>query len=540
MGKLMNALSKRTLTAAIVAMTLMAAACGSDDSTSSSSGTGQPSVGGEADTMVWAIQAPPASMDLAKASDVPTQRVQTAAFDRLLSVDNDGVVVPWIATKFENPDPLTWVFTIRDDVKFWDGTPLTTADVAYSISRHTGDSTSVVAFNFFTIDSVVATDEATVTVTLNTVDPSLPAKMALFVPVIQEQYSVAAGDELGGPSKPGMGTGPYSITSYSSANGAVLTRNDSYWAGKPKVKTLEFKVISDPDTARLALSGGEIDGYFDVPLIATRQWDTLENATMSYVTGAYNDMLTMDVTRAPFDDVNVRIAMAHLIDRDDLLSPLFNGKATVASTIVPATQMTSSYGADGAAAIYAEVAPVPEFSIDEAKAALAASGHSDGFTVDLPVDTTQPWMSPLAQNLAENAKQLGITINVVPVSAADWVAGLTDPAASPLQLLALGAGTPWPGELPPVIAGTNGGFNVARYAGAEIDALVGDVTLAGTLDELKAPLTELLVMMGDDLPYIPLFDEQTAVAISNDFVWEGGYSYWALGQAWPLSLGAAG
>jgi peptide/nickel transport system substrate-binding protein len=536
----MKALSKRTLTAAVVALTLMAAACGSDDSTSSSSGTGQPSVAGEADTMVWAIQSPPASMDIAKASDVPTQRVQTAAFDRLLATDNDGAVVPWIATKFENPEPLTWVFTMRDDVKFWDGTPLTTADVAYSISRHTGDSTSVVAFNFFTIDSVVATDAATVTVTLNTVDPSLPAKMALFVPVIQEKYSVAAGDDLGGPAKPGMGTGPYSITSYSSANGAVLTRNDSYWAGKPKVKTLEFKVISDPDTARLALSGDEIDGYFDVPLISTRQWDTLDNVTMSYVTGAYNDMLTMDVTRAPFDDVNVRIAMAHLIDRDGLLGPLFNGRATVASTTVPATQMTSSYGADGAAAIYADVTSVPEFSIDEAKAALGASGHPDGFTVDLPVDTTQPWMSPLAQNLAENATQLGITVNVVPVSAADWVAGLTDPTASPLQLLALGAGTPWPGELPPVIVGANAGFNVARYSGTEIDALVGEVALAGTLDELKAPLTELLVMMGDDLPYVPLFDEQTAVAISNDFVWEGGYSYWALGQAWSLSLGAAG
>ena len=54
------------------------------------------------------------------------------------------------------------------------------------------------------------------------------------------------------------------------------------------------------------------------------------------------------------------------------------------------------------------------------------------------------------------------------------------------------------------------------------------------------PLTTLLTSIGTDLPYLPLFDEQTAVAISNDFAWEGGYSYWALGQAWTLQLGAAG
>ncbi len=557
----MRAHSKRAAVAAVLALALVAGACSSSDSDGGSSGatsavgaTDGPAsseagadttaalvAAGEVDRMVWAIQSPPLSMDSALAADVPTRRVQTAAFEGLLVLANDGTVQPGIASSFENPDPLTWVFTIRDDVTFWDGSPLTIDDVLFSWARHVGpDSTSGVAYNFANVTGVEATDDSTLTVTLAAPEPGLPVKAALSVQIMQRAYAEAAGEALGGPDQPGLGTGPYSITSYSSADGAVLTRYDGYWGGAPKVKEIEFKVIGDPDTARLAIDSGEIDGYFDVPLIATRQWDDLDSTTMTYVTGAYNDMLTMDVTRAPFDDPNARLAMAHLIDRDGLLGPLFNGRATTAFTVVPATQVTSSLGDDGAAALYGGLPAVPGFSIDDAKAALAESATPDGFEVDLPVDTSQPWMSPLAQSLAQNAAEIGITINVQAVAPADWIAGLTSGDGGPLQLLALGAGTTWPGEVPPLITGTTAPFNVAKYLSPEIDATIGEVVAAATLDELMPPLTSLLTSIGTDLPYLPLFDEQTAVAISNDFAWEGGYSYWAIGQAWTLQLGAAG
>jgi peptide/nickel transport system substrate-binding protein len=543
----MKSFRGRSVKAVAAALILLIAACGSAGGskdaavTTTAGGAGAPAAGTEAETMTWAIQSPPASMDNAKASDVPTQRVQTAAFDRVLSTGNDGKLRPWIATEWANPDPLTWVFKIRNDVKFWDGTALTANDVAYSWSRHVGaDSKSVAAFNFATVKSVIATDPTTVTVKLTAADPALPAKSALYVQVYQQKYAEAAGEALGGPDKPGMGTGAYSITSYSSADGATLTRNDTYWAGKPKVKKLVFKVISEPETARLALSSGEIDGYFDVPLIATRQWDTLATANMLYVTGGYNDMLTMDATRPPFNDLNARVALAQLVDREGLLKPLFNGRATTAFTVVPATQLASALGEAGAKAFYAGLPAVPKFSVDEAKKSLAKSATPTGFAVDLPVDTTQPWMSPLGQSIAENAAKIGITVTVKPVSAADWVAGLTDPAGSPLQLLALGAGTPWPGEIPPVIIGSKAGFNPAKYAGDAVDALITKTGGATTLAELTPPLTELLTKVGTDLPYLPLYDEQTAIAVSKKFVWEGGYSYWALGQAWTLQLGAAG
>lgn len=530
----MRQITRRSMIALALVTALGASACSDDSGESSGSG-------GDVDTMVWAIQSPIQSMDVAVMGDYPSLRAQTAAFDRVVSLDNEGKVQPWIAEKIDTTDPLKMVLTIRSDVKFWDGTPLTAEDVTYSLARHVGaDSTSAQAFLFGSVESVETTDASTVTLSLVAPDPGLAAKLAVFGQIRQKAYDEAAGEDAGGSDKPGMGTGPYTITSYSSADGAVLTRNDNYWAGTPKVKQIEFKYISDADTARLAMSSGEIDGFFDVPLIATRQWDGLDNATMTYVVGPYNDFLSMDNSRAPFDDVNARLAIAHLIDREGLLAPLFNGRATAAHSLVPALQMEGTYGKDGAAAMHEAIGALPEFSIEKAKEALAASATPEGFTLDLPVDPSQPWMSPLAQHLAENAAQVGITINVKEVSAADWAAGLTDPAGSPLQLVALGALSTWAGEVPPLILGSTAGLGVAHYGNDEVDALVGQVAGAATGDEARQPLQDLLTKANAEVPYLPLFDEQVAVAISNDFIWDGGYTYFALAQAWPLSLGGVG
>jgi len=491
------------------------------------------------DRVVWGVTSPPVSMDIAKGFDLVTRRVSGVAFDRPLHMDNNGKLQPGLAESWTNPDPLTYVYKIRSGVKFWDGNPLTAEDVAFSLARHLDPKlSSGITVNLASVKSVVATDASTVTVTLKQPDAAFAYVAALVWYVIEKKYSLAAGADLGTPAKPGMGTGPYTITSFSSSEGATLERFDGYWGDKPKVKTLVFKAISDPETARLAMLSGDVQGFFDVPLLATRKFDSTKNVAMTYVTGAYNDMVTMNVTKAPFDDPNVRKAVAQLVDRAGLVQPLFNGKATLASTIVPNTQLVSVLGAEGAKTFYASLPPVPSFDLAAAKASLAASKSPGGFEVTLSVDTTQPWMSPLAQNLAENAKQIGITIKVKNVSDADWVTEVTNPKGSPLQLLALGAGTPSPGEMPPQILG-GGAFNVAGYTNptllTQLTALGAAPDAAATVPLLKPILTST----GADLPYLPLYDEQVALAMSTKLAWDGGYSYWAVGQMWPLSLRAA-
>ena len=535
----------------VASLTMVLAACSGGGSTTSSasnastastasSSSAAPATQGDTpiDSITAAIQSPIQAMDVLKANDVPTRRALTLPYDRVLNLDNQGQLQPMIAESWANPTPTTFTYEIRSDATFWDGTPVTADDVAYSGQRIVdAAATAAVAAGWASVESVTASGN-TVTVTLTQPDNTFAYRAALDWFVVQKKYSEEAGADLGSPSKPGMGSGPYKVTSYSVSEGATFDLTGTYWGDEPLVKQVVIVTIPDPETARLAMVEGDVDVYFDVPLIATRQYDSASEIAMSYVAGGYNDMLSMRTTTKPFDDVNVRTAMAYLSDTAGLTQPLFNGKATVAKSIVPAIQISSTINDPAKEAeFYAGLPAIPSFDIAKAKEYLAKSSVPGGFSIDLPVDTTQPWMSPYAQNLAQNAKQVGITINVKNVSAAEWGAGLTDPKASPLQLLALGAGTPSPSELPPVILGTI--FNPSGFTTPELTTQLAALAAAPTAADTIPLLTPVLTTANGQLPYVPRYDEQTALAMGQAYIWLDGYSYWAVAQTWPQSIRSA-
>lgn len=523
---------RSALIGTFTALSLVLAACAGGGSTSSESSASSSAAPNETpiESITAALQSPIQALDILKASDVPTRRALTLVYDRVLDIDNQGQLQPMIAESWANPTPTTFTYTIRSDAKFWDGSPVTAEDVAYSGQRIVDETTAVVASGWAQVESVTASAD-TVTVTLKQPDNTFAYRAAIDWMVVQKKYSEEAGADLGSPSKPGMGSGPYKVTSYSASEGATFDATGTYWGEEPAVKQVVMVVIADPETARLAMVQGDVDVYFDVPLIATRQYDAAPEIGMSYVTGGYNDMLSMRVTSKPFDDLNVRTAMAHLSDTAALAQPLFNGRATVAKSVVPAIQISATINDQGKEGeFYASLPAIPSFDIAKAKEFLAKSSVPEGFTVDLPIDPSQPWMSPYAQNLAQNAKQVGITINVKNVSAAEWASGLTDPEASPLQLLALGAGTPSPSELPPVILGTI--FNPSVYTTPELTKQLEALIAAPTAGETIPLLTPVLTTANSELPYVPLYDEQTSLAMGKAYVWENGYSYWAVSQTW--------
>ena len=524
---------RSALIGTLTALALVLAACAGGGGSTSSESLAAPNET-PIDSITAAIQSPIQSMDSLKASDVPTRRALTLAYDRVLVQDNQGQLQPMIAESWANPTPTTFTYTIRSDAKFWDGSPVTAEDVAYSGQRIVDTAgASNIAFGWASVKSVTASGNI-VTVTLNQPDNTFAFRAAIDWFVVQKAYSEAAGADLGSPSKPGMGSGPYKVTSYSVSEGATFDLTGTYWGEEPLVKQVKMVIIPDAETARLAMVQGDVDVYFDIPLLATRQFDKASEIGMSYDTGGYNDMLSMRTTTKPFDDLNVRTAMAYLSDTAGLTQTLFNGRATVAKSIVPAIQISSTVNDQAKEdAFYAGLPAIPSFDIAKAKEFLAKSSVPEGFTVDLPVDPSQPWMSLYAQNLAQNAKEVGITINVKNVSSADWGAGLTDPNASPLQLIALGAGTPSPSELPPVLLGF---LNVSQYSTPELTTQVDALAAAPNAAETIPLLTPVLTTINSQLNYLPLYDEQTPLALGKAYVWQDGYSYWAFSQTWAQSI----
>ncbi|TCO60772.1 ABC transporter substrate-binding protein [Actinocrispum wychmicini] len=487
---------------------------------------------GDADIpkLTWAMSGAPRSLDIAHGLDALSNTAIMAAFDSLLNMDHDGNLVPNVATAWTSPDPLTYVYTLRRDVKFWDGSPMTAEDVAYSLRRQIDPAQAAESLVYLgAVQDVTATGPDQVTVKLSAPDPKFKYVPALVWMIQSKSYAQAAGKDLGTPDKPGMGTGPYRVTRFSPADGADFERFDGYWGVRPKVVKLSCKPIGDPEALRLAMTAGDVDGTFGVPLQDARKWERMSGVSMSYTRSIGVSLLSMDVTAAPFDDIHVRRAIAYSVDRQGLLEPLYGGRARVSASPVASLQLSSKVGPEQADKIIAGLPNYP-FDLAKAKEELARSKSPGGFTVEVPYSTSQPAARLVLENLARNLGTIGVTLVPKAVPEQQWIATIVAHKDLKLQYLAVGGGTPYPGEMLPILFGKAGaapnGFNAANITTPDLEA-----KLAALSDDV-GPVLDVMRFNAEELPYVPLFEQDAAHALRSQFVFSPGPTPWMSGVNW--------
>ena len=208
-------------------------------------------------TVTMLIESSPNNLDLRVGTDAQSERIGALVFDALVKKDEHYNLQPWLATSWEQPDALTWVFHLRDGVRFHDGRPLTAEDVVWTIESlvdptHGGLITAK-AGSFAAVDHAEARDRLTVVVHLKHPDAGLLFNMSdgLFGVVPK-----GAGGELG--MHP-IGTGPFRFVSAVQDKEVLVERNSDYWAGAPKIEKIQFAVVPDAITTALELKKGSGD-----------------------------------------------------------------------------------------------------------------------------------------------------------------------------------------------------------------------------------------------------------------------------------------
>ena len=426
----------------------LAAGCGGDDD---EEGAGTTDSGGASGgTLVFAGASDPVSLDPALVSDGESIRPITQIFETLVALEPGGTdLVPGLATSWEvAEDAKSITFTLEEDVKFHDGTDFNAEAVCFNFDRwynFTGAAQSASASYYWQAtfggyakntaeneglgESLYASCEATdaTTAVINLTKPSASVLGALALqafaiasPEALEEFKADEGtldEETGfqptgtfGTEQP-IGTGPFKLESWQIGDRLTLVRNEDYWdeAGKAKLDKLIIRPISDNAARLQALQTGEIQGYDlvepqDVPTIeGDEELQILERPAFNV---AY---VTINHKVKPFDQLEVRQAVAHGLDRQAVVDNFYGGRGVVAKEFMPPS--LPGYADD-----------VTEYPYDPAKAKslLQKAGLTLPVEVEFwyPTDVSRPYMPDPKRNFEAFAASLNKSgFKVVPKSA---------------------------------------------------------------------------------------------------------------------------
>jgi peptide/nickel transport system substrate-binding protein len=206
-------------------------------------------------TFVLIIESSPVNLDPRVGTDAYSERIDMLLFDALLRRDEHFNLQPWLAERWEIPDPLTYIFHLRRGVHFHNGRPLTSRDVKWTFdSLLNGSIRSAKASTYRQVERIDTPDEWTVVFHLK--EPYSPL---LWVLSNGNIGIVPAGSGADFNRKP-IGSGPFRLVSLRQDKEVVIERNPDYWEERPKLARVRFAIVPDATTRALELRKGSADG----------------------------------------------------------------------------------------------------------------------------------------------------------------------------------------------------------------------------------------------------------------------------------------
>lgn len=535
--------------ASILAITLTGCAAGTNGGGSSSIDKDDllittPAATGELDLVKWNLPfGEPASIDPIKSFNYAENTVVANLCEGLMQLQPDFSIEPGLAEKVDTPDDVTYVYTIRQGVEFWDGQEMTADDVTYSLSRHldANEGSYWAGGLVANIASIEKTGDWEVTVTLNEPDAAFNSYMVTPVgTIVQQAFREAAGESFGNPTGKVMCTGPFSVGDWDQGQSISLIKNDNYWNSDKQAKTAQVDInfIVDAAAITTALDTGAIDGSYDVPLGSLK---SLQNSTAGtlYLGRSLQMVAIIGTGNGVFADPAVRQALMMATDRDAIAATVFEGTATASRSLVPNNGW--GYG-DSEFTAGREKLAETTIDIEGAKEVLK----------DAKVDLTEPikivypsertYYADIISEFANAAREIGLTVEPAGVPSAQFGAFFSDPAAREGHDAFVTYNymdVPDPLAFLRSIVETGGSQNYNDYSETAVDSLLTEAAATGDDSERAELVNEVQAVTMKDLPWIPVVDPAVRLFM-NDRVTGAPASFVYLYYPWAADLGASG
>jgi peptide/nickel transport system substrate-binding protein len=526
--------------AAAFMLAVGAASCGGDGDEAADTGDGEPAAGG---TLVFGTAADPVVLDGALVSDGESLRVLDQIFETLVGLKSGTTELePLLAESWEiSEDGMEYTFTLRDGVTFHDGEPFNAEAVCFNFERwfnfegsfQNGDASyywQTVFGGFKENESedlppslyggCEAVDDGTVILRITKPSTSILGALsltsfAIASPKALQEFGADQGrvDDEGvfhptgtfGTEHP-IGTGPFKFDSWTRGDRLTLVRNEDYWGEQAKLDTLVFRPISDNAARLQALQTGEIQGY---DLVEPQDIPTIEEDPNLQILErpAFNvGYVGMSQDHKPLDQIEVRQAIAHALNRQRVVDDFYAGRGEVAHEFMPPEVVG-----------YADDVTQYEYDPDRARQLLEEAGVQTPLEITFcyPTDVSRPYMPDPQRNFEAFAADLNAAGFKVKPRAAPWspdYLGLALNGKCPLYLLG------WTGDFgdPDNFVGTffqapspEWGFN-----NPEIHGILDQAESETDLEEREGHYQEANRLIMDFLPGVPYVHTSPALAFN--------------------------
>jgi peptide/nickel transport system substrate-binding protein len=411
----------------------------------------------------------------------------SVVYERLVYFDDNGEAQPELAESWETEDDLTYVFTLRPNVTFHNGKTLTAEDVKFTFDRIKDEATaSSWATQLDPVDEIEATDDMTVTFRLN-------APYGPFLAMLSSAYAsiLPSGDEAIDFQTEMVGTGPFLLEAWEQDTETVMSAHTAYWnPDEPQVQTLRWRILPDESARLAAIRTGEIHiTSIADPLIVESAMDSegvqvIEQDTTDYY------LLGFNTAEAPFDNPDVRRALALAIDRQAIVDAVFFGRGEVTGPVVPTLGDWAQ-----------PVEQLPTYQVDRemAMSLLEEAGQSDlSFTI--LVGSLYQEFTNIALVIQDQLSEIGVTVELEQV---EWATFIERWLARDFESFVSfnGSGNDPDRALYPAFV-TDGSVNAFQYSDEEVDRLLES---ARTTTDREARVTiyqNLELLLAEQAPAI--------------------------------------
>lgn len=435
-----------------------------------------------------------------------TFAVLSHIYEPLVASDAGMAIVPALASRWESPDPLTWIFHLRDGVTFASGRALTADDVVATLERLRGKEDLQMSGYATDVAIVEAIDPRTIRLRTSQPTATLLSKLR-FVLIVPRGFDAAA---------PPDGTGPYRLAERRDGDRVRLVAREGYWGPRPALAEVVFRERGPREAIADFVSGDSQLVQSTPKELATavpgvRDGQLVRQSSL-FVKYLGFDLADPDVGGAknPFRDVRIRRAIHLAIDRSRLVKEL-------STFAVPASQPVPPFVVGFNPAL-AE----PTRDLAEARRLLAEAGHPDGLDVTL---TTSTRFSDAAQAVANLLAGAGIRVRVeaLPLSEYDerieqrnvsmFLAQFGCLSGEAGEVLEKGIHTPDP-------ARHIGTMNYGRYSNPALDQKIEAAAKVPSLVDRRDALQHLIAEIMKELVWVPLYNDQDVFAIRKPYVWK--------------------